>query len=84
MIKNLTIVLVLSLTTLMPTSLVNAASGTIKTIDCTQAKQVKICRAIKFNPFARKSATTICRAYYGQKATAIDYQFRTGWKCLVP
>jgi hypothetical protein len=62
----------------------NAASGTVKTIDCTQAKQVKICRAVKFNPFARKTATGICKAYYGNKATAIDYQFRTGWKCLVP
>jgi hypothetical protein len=84
MINKTIFALVFATTSLLTFTPAQASSGTIKTIDCTKAKQVKICRAIKFNPFARKSATTICRAYYGQKATAIDYQFRTGWKCLVP
>jgi hypothetical protein len=84
MLNKYLIVLVFSAATVFTFAPANAASGTVKTIDCTQAKQVKICRAVKFNPFARKTATGICKVYYGNKATAIDYQFRTGWKCLVP
>ena len=83
MLNKTILAIVFTASTLIPISSANAGAGTIKSIDCTQAKQVKICRAVKFNPFARKSATGICKAYYGKEASAIDYKFRTGWRCFV-
>ena len=83
MLNKTLLVLFVSASTLIPIASAHAGAGVVKSIDCTQAKQVKICRAVKYNPFARKSATGICKAYYGKEASAIDYKFRTGWRCFV-